>query len=412
MLLAIIKKELLLVRRDMHSLAVLFLMPMAFILIMSLSLQDSFMAEKGTSKNLSIGLVFQSLADKESSLGKGLQTLEGFTVHQYPSIQTMTQEMENDHLVAGMVLPSELISLIRKNKKINKTDRLQLLYAVTTPDYVRQLIHSSANRVVVSFQLDKLLQSMTPDPIARKAQKKRFLGVNLLHEQEWIEKQNLSAEIDTSTKDLMKNKPSSVQQTVPAWLIFSMFFVVIPIAMTFLVEKQLGTLQRLKTMPVPSGYLLLGKLVPYLGINMLQALLMFIIGIYLVPLIGGDGLVLSNNAWLLVPMTLSVSLAAISFALFIATFVKSSEQATTIGGTSNLLLGAIGGVMVPTFVMPEMMQKAAQLSPMNWGLEGYLTILLKQGDFISILPDIVKLALFAVVFFVLALFLYKRTATY
>jgi ABC-2 type transport system permease protein len=40
MLLALIKKELLALVRDMHGLAVLFLMPMVFIVLMSLTLKD------------------------------------------------------------------------------------------------------------------------------------------------------------------------------------------------------------------------------------------------------------------------------------------------------------------------------------------------------------------------------------
>lgn len=408
MLFAIIKKELLLVRRDIHSLAVLFLMPTAFIIIMSLSLQDSFEEEKGNDKKIAVGLVFQSAADKKTALGQALMKIEGFSVRQYANYQLMTSSMQHDHLVAGLVLPAGLISSVQKNTKIKASDRLHLHYAATTPGYIRKLVHSSANRAVVSFQLDKLLASMTPDPLARKAQKERFLGDTLLVENEWVSQRVPSGVIETKLKNIPHSKPSSVQQTVPAWLIFSMFFVVIPISMTFLVEKQLGTLQRLRTMPVPSGYLMTGKLVPYLGINLLQALLMFLVGIYLVPMIGGEGLVLSNNAWLLIPMTLCISLAAISFALFIATFVKSTEQATTIGGTSNLLLGAIGGVMVPTFIMPEVMQNVAQLSPMNWGLEGFLSILLKQGDLASILPEMVKLIIFALCFFLLAMLFYRR----
>lgn len=397
MLLAVIKKELLLVRRDMHSLAVLFLMPLAFILIMSLSLQDSFETEKGSSKKFAVGMVFISDTDAETPMGLALKKINGFSVKPYANFQAMTAAIDSDHLIAGVVLPEGLIPAIKNNKTINNNNRLRLYFSATTPQHLRQLLHSSVNRIVVSFQLDKLLIKMTPDPMARQKQKQRFLGDKLLVEHEWNRQQI---------------KPSSVQQTVPAWLIFSMFFVVIPIAMTFLVEKQLGTLQRLKTMPVPSSYFLAGKLVPYLGINLTQALLMFLVGIYLVPLVGGTGLVLTSNAWLLIPMTISVSIAAISFALCIATFVKTSEQATTIGGTSNLLLGAIGGIMVPTFVMPEMMQKVAQISPMNWGLEGYLTILLKQGDFISIIPEMMKLTLFALVFFGVAIILYKRTSTY
>jgi len=393
MLLAIIKKELLLVRRDLHSLAVLFLMPLAFILIMSLSLQDSFETEKGHSKKLSVGLVFNSSTDALAPMGIALTQIDGFNIKQYPSFQAMSLALESDHLIAGATVPDGLISAIKMSKNINKEVRLQLHFSATTPEHLRQLLYSSINRVVVSFQLEQLLLKMTPDPLARQKQKERFLGDKLLVKYEWNQQQK---------------KPSSVQQSVPAWLIFSMFFVVIPIAMTFLVEKQLGTLQRLKTMPVPPTYFLIGKLVPYLVINLVQAILMFLVGIYLIPAIGGTGLVLGQNAGLLIPMTISVSFAAICFALFIATLVKTTEQATTIGGTSNLLLAAIGGIMVPTFVMPDMMQKIAQISPMNWGLEGYLTILLKQGDFISIVPEMAKLIIFASIFFGMAMFLYRR----
>ena len=95
-------------------------------------------------------------------------------------------------------------------------------------------------------------------------------------------------------------------------------------------------------------------------------------------------------------------------ALLIATLVKTIEQATTIGGLINLLLGATGGIMVPTFIMPLAMQNIASYSPMNWGLEGFLTILLRGGNFIDILPEMAKLSLLSAIFFSLAIFFYHR----
>jgi ABC-2 type transport system permease protein len=232
----------------------------------------------------------------------------------------------------------------------------------------------------------------SPDQLAKK---RKLLGKSLI-----------------STRDLSKfaerKHPSSVQQSVPAWLIFSMFFVVIPIATTIITEKQNGTHQRLMTLPVTDTYLLLGKLIPYLIINLIQTVLMFLVGIYLVPLLGGEGLVLLENAWLLIPMSLSVGISAISLALLIATFVQSTEQATTIGGVINLLLAAIGGIMVPIYVMPDVMQQIAVYSPMNWGLEGFLAILLREGQLSDILPYMRKLLILAAVFFILTLLNYRR----
>ena len=167
-------------------------------------------------------------------------------------------------------------------------------------------------------------------------------------------------------------------------------------------------MQRLKTLPIPTSYFLTGKLAPYLGINLIQTGLMFLVGVYLTPALGGQALELNSQAWLLIPMSIAVSITAITLALLIATLVKTIEQATTIGGLTNLLLGATGGIMVPTFIMPQAMQNIASFSPMNWGLEGFLTILLRGGSFLDILPEMTKLTLLSAVFFSLAIFFYHR----
>ncbi len=53
---------------------------------------------------------------------------------------------------------------------------------------------------------------------------------------------------------------------------------------------------------------------------------MFLTGVFLVPLLGGEALQLSSNAWLLLPVSLALSLTAISFALLIAVWVKPMNR--------------------------------------------------------------------------------------
>ncbi len=392
MLFTIIKKELLLVRRDIHALMVLFIMPMAFILIMSLSLQDTF--QQSAADKIKIGLVFANSKEKDTPLGKSLLKLSGFQTLVYPERDVLFRRTQADNLAAAIILPEKFRASLQRSKKVAPQDRLQLYYSPTTPSHLRKLILASVIQALASYQLDKMLARMLPDPALQRQQKQKFTGGGLINQQELYGERQL--------------QPTSVQQSVPAWLIFSIFFVVIPIATTFLTEKQHGTLQRLKTLPVPNSYFLVGKLVPYLGINLIQTALMFLVGIYLVPALGGEGLVLHSNAWLLLPMSISVSVTAISFALLVAVLVKTTEQATTIGGISNLLLAAAGGIMVPTFIMPEIMQHIARYSPMNWGLEGFLTILLRQGDLVAILPEMGKLLVLAGLLFCLAVVAYRR----
>ncbi len=73
-------------------------------------------------------------------------------------------------------------------------------------------------------------------------------------------------------------------------------------------------------------------------------------------------------------------------------------------------MAAIGGIMVPKFVMPAFMQRLAELSPMNWGLEALLGVLLRGGDVASILPQVLQLGALAAVMFAVALGLLQGRA--
>jgi ABC-2 type transport system permease protein len=202
--------------------------------------------------------------------------------------------------------------------------------------------------------------------------------------------------------------PSAVQQSVPAWLVFSMFFIVIPISNTFISERGQGTLMRLKSMNVSRFSLIMGKMVPYLLINAIQVAIMIAIGVYVVPLCGGTALTLGDSLGGLILIAASVSFSAISVALLIASVARTTEQATTIGGVLNIIFGALGGLMVPKFVMPGFMQDLANMSPMSWGLEGFLDIFLRNGSVSDVLPKSLSLFIFGVVMLTLTVIVLRR----
>ena len=393
-LLNILRKEFTLVFKDIHALLVLFIMPMAFILVMSLVLPD---ADSDTNKDQpKVGLIFQQPSDEHLPASQELTRLPGFNTQKTNTKDKMRERIIEDQLIAMIVVPENFIQTLQKNEPVEKT--LDIYYSPSTPSQLRFLLMASVRQVVALWQLEKKLKAKVSDSVMQQGMKDKFLGLSMVSQHEIL----------VSGDEYESEKPSSVQQSVPAWLIFSMFFVVIPLSTTFLIEKQHGTLQRLKTLPVADGYFLIGKIVPYIIINLVQTILMFLVGIYLVPAAGGQALQLSSNAWLLLPMTISISMLAISLAMLIAVRVDTTDEATTIGGVSNLLLAAVGGVMVPTYVMPAAMQNIASYSPMNWGLEGFLTILLREGSFIDILPEMIKLLSLSALFLIVAVLSYKR----
>ena len=79
-----------------------------------------------------------------------------------------------------------------------------------------------------------------------------------------------------------------------------------------------------------------------------------------------------------------------------------------IGGVGNILAAALGGIMVPRFVMPGAMQAVASLSPMAWALDGFHAVLLRQGSGSDIALPCAKLLALAAVLFAAAAWLQRR----
>ena len=207
--------------------------------------------------------------------------------------------------------------------------------------------------------------------------------------------------IKTQYSDVKKGTlPTSTQQSVPMWIVFGLFFVVIPMSTVVINERKENTLIRLSTMNISIFTLFIGKIAPYLLINQIQIWLMIGVGIFIVPLLGADALTLGDSISALILLSLALSLAAIAMALLIAAAAKTTEQATTIGGIINILLGAIGGLMVPKHIMPPSMQSFAEISPMSWGFEGYLDIFLRHKGVIDVVGHIGLLLGFAIILFI------------
>ena len=128
---------------------------------------------------------------------------------------------------------------------------------------------------------------------------------------------------------------------------------------------------------------------------------MIIVGIYILPFFGTPVLALGAHKLALLFMALAVALAATGYGVMIGTIATTHDQAASFGSVSVIILAALGGIWVPVFVMPQMMQKISVLSPLNWALDGFYTLLLRDGRF----KDIWMQTGLLIVFFAVTLFI-------
>ncbi|MET3495764.1 ABC transporter permease [Variovorax boronicumulans] len=382
MLLALIKKELLALVRDMHGLAVLFLMPMVFIVLMSLTLKDIY---RPPLAELSYAVDVRDTATPAQWLQQLWQRNHGAP---QPLGADWQERLRNGTLKYVIVLEPGL------------SEELESA-ALSTKPYIRLLTEPGIDA--------NLFNALRAELIGASGELKARLALAVPGTAGPAPDASIQAMVQAERFATAGPRPTSVQQNVPAWLVFGMFFVVASLSSLFVQERSSGALGRLQSLGVSRSMLLASKALPYLGVNALQALLMLAAGIWFMPLVGGDALSLAGIHWGALLLSLAaISLAAVSLSLALACLVRSHAQAATLGPMVNVLMAAAGGIMVPKFVMPGFMQRLVEVSPMNWGLEALLTVLLRGGGVADALPQIGRLAVFAAFMFFVAVFLFRR----
>lgn len=397
---ALIVKELRLLARDRHGLLVLFLMPAVFISIMSLVLRAPIAEHNDTIQNVLVidqdaGGLAHALIAQMSSVGK----LRPIVLDKADAKSQLIERLRAGSPQFGLIIPSDFSQ--RMQARLNKSSSapskakglVTLYYAPTALPQARALFRVSVTAILESLQGQQLFGRLLGSelPVAPKSMR---VPVN-----EAVAGNGAGVRL-----------PNAVQQSVPAWLVFAMFFVVIPISTALIVERQQGSLLRLRSLGIPSLTVMLARLPPYYLVNLVQMLAMLAVGIWLVPLLGGNALNVGGSPFGLFVIGSATSIAAVGFALLIAAVARTSIQATTFGGVANLVLGAIGGIMVPKAVMTPFMQHIANFSPMAWALEGFLNVILRGEGWASVLPDSVRLVLFGFACLVLAALILRRSA--
>jgi ABC-2 type transport system permease protein len=149
------------------------------------------------------------------------------------------------------------------------------------------------------------------------------------------------------------------------------------------------------TMPVSLAGLLAGKVIAYLLVCTAQFVLMVAIGVFALPLLGASGLVVGPEWPVVGVIALSAALAATGYGIMVGVLARSYEQASVFGAVSIVIAAALGGVMIPVYVMPRTMQAVSVVSPLAWGLNAFQDVFVRGGTLWTVGPNLARLMLFS-----------------
>jgi len=172
-----------------------------------------------------------------------------------------------------------------------------------------------------------------------------------------------------------------------------MFVMIMMLSMTgsLLEARQTGIWLRLFTTPVTRIQVLLGYFLSFFIVGWIQFFLLILLSSTLFGVNWGSPVALV----LLVTVLL---LCVVGLGMAIAGFVKTVEQQNAIGTLVIISTCMLGGVYWPISMVPDVMQKIANLVPQTWAMEGFTTLILESGDIGDIVMPLIVLLGFAIVF--------------
>jgi ABC-2 type transport system permease protein len=204
-------------------------------------------------------------------------------------------------------------------------------------------------------------------------------------------------------------RPSIIQNNVPGFILFAMFFIVIPLSASMIVEKNEGAFMRLKVLPVTWLTLLSAKVLVYVIVCLIQFFLMVLMGTWgFHSLFGMQPFVIGNSWGALIVVTVAASLAAVGFGILTGAVAKSVAQAALAGSVLVVLLGLVSGTFLPVYLLPGWIQAVSIVSPIRWGIDAYLHIIVLGQGITSVMTDLFLLVMFFSLAMTISIFIFAR----
>ncbi len=396
--------------RDKIGLALMFGMPILLVIVITKIQNSTF--ELVNKNKVTLLLANRDTGKVSKDLIAAVNKIGIFNILEVDKGQTdqqLTNRMHAKDALLALVIPQNFSAVVMEkakkvsakaltsfgleggdtlHKKLGAADPITLYYHPVLQEAFRRSVdgalHSALQMVESKQVLKQLYYSLNEKELPASM------------ENELLDNRSVINEIPVS-KDGSRTIPNASQHNVPAWTIFAMFFVVLSLGSGIVREKLSGSFTRLKTLPTNYLVALLSKQITYLCVTMLQAALIFSIGVWLFPYLNLPPLNLPADISGLVIVSLLCGWCAVSYAICVGVFAGTQEQANGFGAVSIVILAALGGLMVPAFAMPASFKTVIELSPLHWCLEAYYGLFLEGGKLSDVWMNIIPLIIIAVI---------------
>ncbi|WP_216651698.1 ABC transporter permease [Paenibacillus sp. NEAU-GSW1] len=438
----ILKKDLIVLLKDKGAIIVLFILPIMFISVMSFALGAVYAPD--SDKGVSIPVVNLDGSGESVMFIESLRSVKGLDIITETNESKLTESkakelVKNGKYAMALFIPDQF------GEKVLLGDEVALISyedpaQASTTSVVSKAIEGVSQTFSVQFTISNLVDEQVKGiqtTFDSKLDEMRTVYDNRLKEE--IEKIAKQAQIpidvpasttDTGNQDTVDYEaikadltekasssmsepsikvnstfdniekvpqPDAFQQNVPGYTVMFAFFTVMFAGRSFIHERNEGTFRRILSAPINRLQLFIGKMLPNYFIGILQTMVMFCFGHF------AFGMSLGSSVIGLLLISLSMVWASTTLGMLIASIVRTESQVTGFSMLIVLTLAALGGTMVPLFIMPDIMQKIALVTPHAWALSGYQDLLVRGMGATDVLGNVAALFAFGFIFILVSI---------
>ncbi len=375
---------------------VLFVVPLVFIYIFGL-------AFGGGNPIVTVYAVNEDDSDFGQLVFFNLKDADNLDVEELPSREEADARVGAGERMAALIIPAGFGEAIMTDDGAvvevlvdpARDEQAKIVLGLATAAVVRQIVDAEVSRGVRQGMADSMDDMMggelsgENETMLSDFMEAGMKGVIASQVKDALDDPLVSLDIKPASSADTDRSPSAMQAYAPGFSLMFAFFLVTNLAVTVVQEREVGTLNRLLSTPASRGTLLLGKMLPYFLLAVVQLSSLFLVSVVLFGLETGD-------SPLALGLLILASAAAIAgMGIMIAALVKNEGQAS--GLTTLLILGmaAVSGSLAPNIQIPGI----NLVTPHYWALLGFQNVMARGMGFSGALLPAGILLGFAAVFF-------------
>jgi ABC-2 type transport system permease protein len=421
------RKDLKILFKDRGQLAVLFVLPFMLSLMLgggSATIRDPINTSGESRLSIKAFIVNEDQGPYGEQVEDVLRSIEPLRLYHSPTVDKADKKVADGDAPAAIIIPADFSARIDANQPA----RVQLIKDPTRQgeaQAVAGILNEALTELSVRAEIEYGIRAVYEKTgalegadlkVARAAQA-QTMGAIWTAVQEIrqnpaiaVQREDLRGEVRTLTVS-----GAVFGIWMPLFTTIFAFFLVGFMAQSILKEKESGSFRRLIAAPIYPGTVIAGKMLAFIGVVFLQMLVFFGICHLLFDM------PLGNSPLGLLTLTLALALAATGLGMLVGSLAKTNKQAESIGTLLGFVLMFASGVLGSSLSITKGAEDAvnislpsegfnyylSQLTPHVHAFDGYVKLIIDGAGVVDILPNILVLLGFAVVFFLVAIWRFK-----